>query len=60
LDKLIFTKLDETETTGAIFNLLSEYPFKVSFLTNGQNVPDDLLQADAKLMVDILLGERKP
>lgn len=60
LDKLIFTKLDETETTGAIFNLLNEYPLKVSFLTNGQNVPDDLLQADAKLMVDILLGERKP
>lgn len=60
LDKLIFTKLDETETTGAIFNLLSEYPFKVSFLTNGQNVPDDLLQADAKLMVELLLGERKP
>lgn len=60
LDKLIFTKLDETETTGAIFNLLNEYPLKVSFMTNGQNVPDDLLQADAKLMVDILLGERKP
>lgn len=60
LDKLIFTKLDETETTGAIFNLLNEYPLKVSFLTNGQNVPDDLLQADVKLMVDILLGERKP
>ncbi|MCT2196704.1 flagellar biosynthesis protein FlhF [Paenibacillus sp. p3-SID1389] len=60
LDKLIFTKLDETETTGAIFNLLNEYPFKVSFLTNGQNVPDDLLQADAELMVDMLLGERKP
>lgn len=59
LDKLIFTKLDETETTGAIFNLLNEYPLKVSFLTNGQNVPDDLLHADVELMVDLLLGERK-
>ncbi|MBM6998349.1 flagellar biosynthesis protein FlhF [Paenibacillus sp. DXFW5] len=60
LDKVIFTKLDETETVGSIYNLLNEYPLKLSFLTNGQNVPDDLLQADGKLLVDILLGEWKP
>ncbi|WP_068786037.1 flagellar biosynthesis protein FlhF [Paenibacillus phocaensis] len=60
LDKVIFTKLDETETVGSIYNLLNEYPLKVSFLTNGQNVPDDLLQADRELLIDILLGERKP
>ncbi|MDU4697773.1 MAG: flagellar biosynthesis protein FlhF [Paenibacillus sp.] len=59
LDKVIFTKLDETESVGTIYNLLNEYPLKVSFLTNGQNVPDDLLQADGELLVDILLGERK-
>lgn len=59
LDKVIFTKLDETETIGTIYNLLNEYPLKVSFLTNGQNVPDDLLQADGELLVDLLLGARK-
>lgn len=59
LDKVIFTKLDETETIGTIYNLLNEHPLRVSFLTNGQNVPDDLLQADGELLVDILLGERK-
>lgn len=59
LDKVIFTKLDETDTVGSIYNLLHEYPLNVSFLTNGQNVPDDLLQADGELLVDILLGERK-
>ncbi|MBW4841442.1 MAG: flagellar biosynthesis protein FlhF [Paenibacillaceae bacterium] len=60
LDKVIFTKLDETETVGSIYNLLNEYPLKLSFLTNGQNVPDDLLQADGELLVQILLGEWKP
>lgn len=59
LDKVIFTKLDETESVGPIYNLLNDYPLKVSYITNGQNVPDDLLQADRELLVDILLGERK-
>lgn len=59
LDKVIFTKLDETESVGPIYNLLNAYPLKVSYITNGQNVPDDLLQADRELLVDILLGERK-
>lgn len=58
LSKVIFTKLDETESVGPIYNLLSEHPLKVSYVTNGQNVPDDLLQADQELLVDILLGER--
>ncbi|MGG6313531.1 flagellar biosynthesis protein FlhF [Paenibacillus macerans] len=58
LDKVIFTKLDETESVGPIYNLLNDYPLKVAYLTNGQNVPDDLLQADPKLLIDSLLGVR--
>lgn len=60
LTRVIFTKLDETESFGPIYNLLGQYPLQVCYLTNGQNVPDDLLQADEKLLVDILLGEQQP
>ncbi|WP_138493960.1 flagellar biosynthesis protein FlhF [Paenibacillus pinistramenti] len=57
LDKVIFTKLDETESCGGMFNLLSEYPLQLLYLTNGQNVPDDLLQADRELLLNALLGD---
>lgn len=60
LDKVIFTKLDETESVGSIFSLLTDYPLKVSYITNGQNVPDDLLQAEQDMLIDILLGDQKP
>lgn len=58
LDKVIFTKLDETESVGPMYNLLHEYPLKVSYIANGQNVPDDLLVADVELMMSLILGER--
>ncbi|MBP2001101.1 flagellar biosynthesis protein FlhF [Paenibacillus shirakamiensis] len=58
LDKVIFTKLDETKTCGSLFNLLHDYPVKLSYLTHGQNVPDDLLRADVALLVNQLLGEQ--
>lgn len=59
LTRVIFTKLDETESFGPIYNLLGQYPLQVCYLTNGQNVPDDLLHAEEKLLVDILLGEQQ-
>lgn len=58
LDKVIFTKLDETESVGPMYNLLSEYPLRVSYIANGQNVPDDLLTADQDLLMDLILGAR--
>ncbi|MNX02047.1 Flagellar biosynthesis protein FlhF [compost metagenome] len=58
LDKVIFTKLDETDTCGPLFNLIREYPLELTYLTNGQNVPDDLLTATPDLLVQELLGER--
>lgn len=56
LDKLIFTKLDETESCGPLFNLLRQYPFGVAYLTHGQNVPDDMMPASADHLVSLLLG----
>ncbi|AZK47777.1 flagellar biosynthesis protein FlhF [Paenibacillus lentus] len=59
IQKVIFTKLDETESVGPIYNLLHEYPVQVSYVTNGQNVPDDLLPANNELFTDMLLGAKR-
>ncbi|MFX3649195.1 MAG: flagellar biosynthesis protein FlhF [Paenibacillus sp.] len=57
LDKVIFTKMDETGSCGPLFNLLHRFPLKLAYVANGQNVPDDLLKPDADSLSKQLLGE---
>nr|WP_279401227.1 hypothetical protein [Piscibacillus salipiscarius] len=45
INRVIFTKIDETTQFGPIYNLWNKYKFKMSYLTNGQNVPDDIQDA---------------
>lgn len=44
--KLIVTKLDESRTYGSIVNLCSYSEQPIAYLTDGQNVPDNLRRAD--------------
>ncbi|QZN73567.1 flagellar biosynthesis protein FlhF [Paenibacillus sp. DR312] len=57
LDKVIFTKMDETGSCGPLFNLLHRFPLKLAYVANGQNVPDDLLKPSADSLSKQLLGE---
>ncbi|WP_141603441.1 AAA family ATPase [Terrilactibacillus laevilacticus] len=53
----IFTKMDETLTYGAMISLLLHFKNVPSaYITNGQNVPDDLIQANPSHLVDEFLG----
>lgn len=54
--KLIFTKLDETIGYGNILNIKMMTDAPMSYITNGQNVPDDIRVFDAQLIVKRLLG----
>lgn len=54
--KLIFTKLDETTAWGNILNLRMYTNAEIAFMTNGQNVPDDIGELDAQAIVRKLLG----
>ncbi|AWV34384.1 flagellar biosynthesis protein FlhF [Paenibacillus odorifer] len=56
LDKVIFTKLDETGSYGPLFNVLNDFPLTLSYMTDGQNVPDDLLMATKGQLSELLLG----
>ena len=54
-DRIIFTKTDETNSTGLILNLLYKKEIGLSYLANGQSVPDDIVPADADKLTEILL-----
>jgi flagellar biosynthesis protein FlhF len=55
-DHLIFTKLDETNCYGSIFNSAIEAKCPVTYLTCGQNVPDDIEEASRERLTELLLG----
>ncbi len=51
LSGCIFTKLDECLSLGEIINIAIQNALPVSYLTNGQRVPEDIEAAQAKTMV---------
>lgn len=53
---LIFTKLDETETIGSLYNIHMLTGAPLSYTTWGQNVPDDIGKIDAQSIAKKLLG----
>lgn len=57
--KLIFTKLDETTTLGNLLNLKLHTGASLSYVTCGQNVPDDIETFNPQKTVKQLLGGRK-
>lgn len=57
LEKVLFTKADETDTLGSIVNLLHDFPLSLSYITNGQDVPDDIVVADPYWIAEQLVGE---
>lgn len=57
--KLIFTKLDETAALGNLLNLKLHTGADLSYVTCGQNVPDDIENFNPQKTVKQLLGGRK-
>lgn len=54
--RLIFTKLDETPVYGSIINTKCFSNKSLSYITNGQNVPDDIEIANVDKLSKNLLG----
>jgi flagellar biosynthesis protein FlhF len=50
-DFLLFTKLDETESQGAMLSTALEAGKPLSFFTNGQNIPEDIEPAHARALL---------
>ncbi|GGI94612.1 flagellar biosynthesis protein FlhF [Alicyclobacillus cellulosilyticus] len=55
VDKFVFTKMDETATYGAILDLVLNHRKPVSYITTGQNVPDDIEVASFEKILKLIL-----
>ncbi len=53
-DHVIFTKVDETDSVGPLLALLLETGARLAYLTNGQNVPDDIQIANPSFFINTL------
>lgn len=56
IDKFVFTKADETSSYGAMYNLIIQSGKGVAYLTNGQNVPDDIVEGKPSLIAKTIIG----
>ncbi|HHY37274.1 MAG TPA: flagellar biosynthesis protein FlhF [Firmicutes bacterium] len=56
-DALLFTKLDETTSYGSIFNIAKATGKPLTYVTTGQNVPDDIEVAEPETIAKLILGE---
>ncbi len=53
---LLLTKLDESAGLGNLLPLLRASKLPLSYVTNGQNVPDDIQAADQRRLARMVLG----
>ena len=56
VDKVIFTKLDEAAHVGIVLNTLRKVNKSLSYITTGQDVPNDIEIGDGKRLSQLILG----
>ena len=56
IDRLIFSKIDETSTYGTLFNISDRTGIPLTYLTNGQRVPEDILVATGEAVSNLILS----
>ncbi|MBN2483010.1 MAG: 50S ribosome-binding GTPase [Candidatus Omnitrophica bacterium] len=59
IDKVIFTKLDECKTFGNILNVAAKVNQPISYVTTGQNVPDDIEVGETNRLMNLILRGRE-
>jgi flagellar biosynthesis protein FlhF len=55
---LVFTKIDETRRFGAMYSIALETGLPLSYLSIGQNVPDDIVLAEPAMVANLVLEGR--
>ncbi len=56
VDRLILTKLDEAISFGVVLSVLRKVDASISYITTGQDVPDDIEVAGGQKLARMLLG----
>jgi flagellar biosynthesis protein FlhF len=55
-DKIIFTKLDEASHVGVVLNVVRKVNKSLSYVTTGQDVPDDIEVGRGRRLAQLILG----
>ncbi len=56
IDRVIITKVDESVRQGHLYETLVAADIPVSYITNGQRVPEDMLPASAPMLAELFLN----
>ncbi len=56
--RVVFTKLDEALGLGVILNVVRRLNLRLSYLTTGQDVPDDIEVGHCRRIAELILGSR--
>lgn len=57
VNKFIFTKMDETNSIGTMFNLMIKYKKGLAYYTDGQEVPEDIEQPNLDKLLNLFFKE---
>lgn len=57
ISKVVFTKIDESESLGNMVNLLMKDNLSIAYFTTGQRVPEDIEIATPAKLADMILRE---
>ncbi|HUT64100.1 MAG TPA: flagellar biosynthesis protein FlhF, partial [Anaerolineae bacterium] len=57
-DNIIFTKLDDSDCFGYIYNVIDTISKPVPYITDGQNVPRDIQTVDPGILARIIMKNR--
>jgi len=52
----VFTKIDECSSLGILLNVQLQNPAPLSYITNGQKVPEDLLHINPRLVAKLIMA----
>ena len=59
VDRIILTKLDEAVSFGVVLSVLRNIKASISYITTGQDVPDDIEVGNGRKLAQMLLGSNK-
>ncbi|PIE56947.1 MAG: flagellar biosynthesis protein FlhF [Desulfobulbus propionicus] len=59
LSSFIFTKIDECSQLGVLLNIHFRTDIPISFLTDGQRVPEDIIAPDPQQLADFIINDHR-
>jgi len=59
IDRVIWTKLDESASFGVLLNVMNCVKKQLSYVTTGQDVPNDIERGHARRLAEMILGDQR-